>query len=186
MEHWLPVVGYEGLYEVSDHGRVRSLEKRCLGRWGAVRVMPSKLLRLDSGQRNNGYVDVGLCRGRRQKKHYVHRLVAAAFVPNPRGLTDVNHIDLNRANNAASNLEWVTPLANSRHAARLGRCHPATNPRLIRKLTAEDVEAIRFRRANGERPTQLAREFGVDYTSVWKIVTRRTWHHAPLSRQQDC
>lgn len=97
-EEWKPVVGYEGLYEVSSLGRVRS-------RQGLLRQSLA-----------NRYPSVHLSRDGKQATHRVHRLVASAFIPNPDGRETVNHIDGDRTNNAALNLEWVTTSENVRHA----------------------------------------------------------------------
>ena len=89
--HWRPVPGYTGLYEVSEDGRVRNARTK--------RVLSRKTER-------NGYVRVHLSKDGCSKSVLLHRVVAAAFVPNPDGLPTVNHIDEDKANNAASNLEW--------------------------------------------------------------------------------
>lgn len=101
-EQWKPITGYERLYEVSDHGRIRNI------RTGRV-----KANELDK----NGYERIQLCRGNRDhKKYFVHRLVALAFVDGYFEGAQVNHIDMNRSNNTALNLEWVTNSQNQKHA----------------------------------------------------------------------
>lgn len=102
-EKWLDVVGYEGLYQVSDHGRVR--------RNGHI-----KAVSVDHG----GYVTVSLSRKSKQQTLKVHRLVALAFIPNPEHKKTVNHIDGNKQNNSINNLEWATHGENHKHAYRTG------------------------------------------------------------------
>jgi hypothetical protein len=102
---WRPVVGYEDLYAISDQGWVRAL------RTGRL---------LSDGQKRSGYPTVNLCKNGFSKHFLVHRLVAAAFLPNPRGLRCVNHRDSNRANPSADNLEWCSHSENNRHAYRSG------------------------------------------------------------------
>jgi len=119
-EIWKDIPGYEGLYQVSNLGRVRSLNYH---RSGQVRV-------LSLGKLNKGYLGVGLCKNGKMKTYKVHRLVAIAFIPNPLNLPEVNHKDENKENNFVwvnedgtidlekSNLEWVTAKQNSNHGSR--------------------------------------------------------------------
>lgn len=104
---WLPVVGYEGLYEVSERGDVYSIKSgRTLTPW-------------DSG---NGYFRVELFdKSHKSKQVHVHRIVASAFIPNPHNLPYVNHKDQNKANNTASNLEWCTPEYNTNYGDAISR-----------------------------------------------------------------
>lgn len=103
-EIWKDIKGYEGLYQVSNLGRVKRLQK-----WnsGKKRYEPDERLLTPTGN-GNGYLIVGLPKDHRRKNHYVHRLVAEAFCPNPDNKNVVNHLDYNKSNNNASNLEWVT------------------------------------------------------------------------------
>lgn len=111
-ETWLPVVGYEGFYEVSDHGRVRSLDRveQINNRWGPMtRVKKGKVLTPGS---RRGYLNVDLrAPGERPRHHLVHRLVARAFLgPHPDGKGLVLHRDDDPADNRVGNLRWGTPL----------------------------------------------------------------------------
>ena len=92
-EIWCPINGYEGLYDVSDKGRVRSLK------FGKERIL--KPLR-----NTCGYLQVCLCKNGEIKQCLVHRIVAQTFNPNPDNLTEVNHKDENKTNNSVQNLEW--------------------------------------------------------------------------------
>lgn len=107
VEVWRPVKEYEGLYEVSDLARVRSLDRltECCKN-GTIYSKPVKGHIMKQFERN-GYLYVYLSKGHRKFKTVdVHRIVAAAFVPNPKGLTEINHKDENKHNNLPSNLEW--------------------------------------------------------------------------------
>lgn len=97
-EIWLPIAGYTGLYEVSSLGRVRSLDYRHDGRVQVLKPITHA----------NGYLQVTLYKDGKCKKCTVHRLVAEAFLPNVEGLSQVNHKDECKTNNAVSNLEWCT------------------------------------------------------------------------------
>lgn len=111
-EIWKPIKGYEGLYEVSNLGRVKSLPKRA---GFSVRKEFIKSIFSDK----EGYLKVDLCNGR-GKQMYVHRLVADAFIPNCDNKPMVNHIDGNKQNNSVENLEWCTCQENTIHAFNLG------------------------------------------------------------------
>lgn len=115
MESWKDIQGYEGLYQVSNLGRIKSLERVVANnKNGGVRTVEEKILTpTDNG---NGYKLVGLNKNRHRKNHYVHRLVAVAFVSNPTQAEYVNHIDYNRENNKANNLEWCTQKENIQHS----------------------------------------------------------------------
>lgn len=101
MEQWRNVVGYEGIYEVSNLGRVRSIGTR----------ISSRILRTHTRSRD-GYVYVGLQVQCERKTAKVHRLVAEAFLPNPGELPDVDHINGDRGDNSVGNLRWVTKSRN--------------------------------------------------------------------------
>lgn len=109
LERWQPVEGYEGIYEVSDLGRVRSFRNNRYG----LRKEP-KIIR---GQKGRHYITVALCKDGFVKTAYIHRLVAEAFNCNPECLPVVNHKDGNKLNNRADNLEWCTHEENMHHAS---------------------------------------------------------------------
>jgi hypothetical protein len=120
-EQWLPVIGYEGLYEVSNFGNVRSLDRQKYGgsQLGGYYLFKGRVLR-QSIKSGHGYPTVALWKSEKQKTHKVHRLVAAAFIPNPNKLPQVNHIDGTKTNARADNLEWVKEDENSQHAWKTG------------------------------------------------------------------
>lgn len=120
MEVWKDVVGYEGLYQVSNHGKVRSLD----------RYVPHKTLgmkfcggrEMATHTTNAGYLSVNLSKDGKYTSFDIHRLVAVAFLgaSDVSGL-EVNHIDENKKNNQVSNLEWVTKSQNNRHGTKVAR-----------------------------------------------------------------
>lgn len=114
-EIWRPVVGYEGLYEVSSYGRVRSLDRydsRNQFREGKI------LKNRDNG---NGYLLCGLSKNGIVKNKYIHRLVAEAFIERPDGLYEVNHKDENKKNNIVDNLEWCDRKYNNNYGTKIER-----------------------------------------------------------------
>lgn len=116
-EIWKDVIGYEGVYSVSNIGRVKSLEKTILCKgW---KIVKEKVLRL---KLRGGYMAVGLYKNKKQKYYYVHRLVANAFIENTHNKPQINHIDANKTNNNLLNIEWVTQSENRLHAQRMGLC----------------------------------------------------------------
>ena len=128
-EEWRDVVGYEGLYQVSNLGRVKSFHKN-----NAKIITPKP--------DNHGYLRVVLCKDFKKKNRMVHVLVAQAFIPNPESKRQVNHIDGNKTNNHVSNLEWVTPAENIHHAFETG-LRKSGCEHFRAKLTAEQVREIR-------------------------------------------
>ena len=109
IEEWRPIEGYEGLYEVSSYGRVRSLDKYVKSGYGSYRLRKGKIL--SPGIRPDGYLVVSL----QYKMFRVHRLVAQAFILNPDNLSQVNHKDENKANNRVDNLEWCDSKYNNNY-----------------------------------------------------------------------
>lgn len=101
MEEWKDINGYEGIYQISSYGRVKSID-RVLSN-GKKRK--SKFLYI---HKINGYPTVSLCKDYKQRNYKIHRLVAQAFIPNPENKPCVDHIDTDRENNVVSNLRWVT------------------------------------------------------------------------------
>jgi len=112
-EEWRPVEGYEGLYEVSNLGRVKSLHPRNSGKIRALKV------------KRNGYIAVTLSRNGKLKTVTVHQLVAQAFIPNPRNLKEVNHLNEIKSDNRSENLAWATRRENVLYGTR-GENHSRT------------------------------------------------------------
>ena len=107
-EIWKPIAGYEGFYEVSSLGRVRSLP-----RVTASNILKGRLLKPNITV--YGYQQVKLCKHGTARQHKVHRLVANAFIPNPQNFPAINHKDWNTSNNTVENLEWCDTQYNNTH-----------------------------------------------------------------------
>ena len=167
-ERWLPVVGYEDLYEVSDLGKVRSLR----GRHGIGCMLKPQVKR---------YLQVNLYRDGKMRSFTVHGLVACAFLgPRQEGL-EVCHGPAGRWENAVANLAYGTPVKNrgpDKH--RDGTIQIGTRHGLAR-LNDEIVRECRRRAIAGEPTGALAREFGVSASTMRCAVNGSTWRHVPLA-----
>ena len=112
MEIWKDIEGYEGLYQVSNKGRIKSLNRiDSRGRKVNEKILSSK-------PNNKGYLRVHLYKNGKRKPFSVHRLVAIAFIPNPNNLLEVNHKDENKENNTVDNLEWCDRKYNANYGSR--------------------------------------------------------------------
>ena len=132
-EYWKPVVGYEGLYMVSNCGRVKSFDRWVKGRNGSVRFIKGRILKPTTNL--YGYLFVKLCKDGKVKPFTVHRLVAEAFLPNPDNLPCVNHKDENKQNNNVSNLEWCSAQYNNTYGTRIERvAEKTTNGKLSKPV----------------------------------------------------
>lgn len=169
-EEWRPVVGYEGIYEVSDHGRVRRVASKrgaTVGRVLAVRT------------RGTGKYKYAVCAlydeaGRRVDAS-THRVVARAFHGEPANGQVVNHINGDALDNRAANLEWTSFRANIRHAWATG-LQKRGEGHAKAKLTENQVRAIRA--ARGTRTQRdLAADYGVAKGVIQSILERKTWTH---------
>ncbi|WP_200411333.1 NUMOD4 domain-containing protein [Virgibacillus salexigens] len=167
-EIWKQIDGYAG-YEVSNLGRVRSLDREIFG--GNKRR--GKLLK--PAKSKQGYLYVSLYRNRESKKMRVHRLVAFMFIPNTENKYEVNHINGNKLNNKVNNLEWVTREENNKHAyvTNLNSCIGEGHHQA--KLTVKQVVDIHERLMRGERGVTLAREYGVKKRTISDIKLGISW-----------
>jgi len=118
MEEWMQVIGYEGLYEISNTGIIKGLRRTIALDKDRTRTVNARTIkpRIDS----YGYTTVRLSKERTTKTCFVHRLIAEAFIPNPKNLPQVNHISGNKADNSIANLEWTTHRLNAIHAYNKG------------------------------------------------------------------
>jgi hypothetical protein len=138
---YMPVKGYENLYEVTQNGNIQSVGRTYLDTKGRKRTIKGKQYssRIDRA----GYPTVKLHKGKAQSTCYIHRILAEAFIPNPLGKPMVNHIDGNKLNNKLDNLEWVTNSENMKHAFKMGLCKvPVNGKKVIDTCTQKEYESI--------------------------------------------
>lgn len=167
-EEWRAIQGFEGHYEVSNRGNVRSLE-RIDGIGRKKKAMPLKPLY------KKGYPFVTLSKMGVVRQQQVHRLVGEAFIgPLPKGMT-TNHIDGNKANADVRNLEYVTQADNNRHAFATG-LQPVGERRNSAKLTDDHVRLIRQLEKTMPRK-QLAAKFNVAENAIYQVTSGKTWKH---------
>lgn len=133
METWKSPPGYQGLYEISTYGRIKSKSKIIYQSNGHPMTFPSKILKPEL--RANGYLYVMLCKNGKRKTYKISRLVAQTFIPNPVHLPIVNHKDENKLNNCVDNLEWCTQKYNVNYSIKK---HPQRLAALNKRLIAEN------------------------------------------------
>lgn len=157
MTDWQPVIGWEYFYEVNREGLIRKAgDKHVIGQW----------------ENDNGYFLVRLSNPRKMAR--VHRLVAEAFVENPNSKPFVNHVDNNRSNNNADNLEWCTQLENIRHADKQGRIKKdywigKRSPNA--SLSDEQVHKVKELRKLGYPQQKIASQIGTSKRTVQRILS---------------
>lgn len=180
-EIWKPITGYEGKYEVSNQGRVKSLSRTiCCGRnKRTVRNVGERII--STKNISHGYKKTDLFKGNIRKQFFVHRLVAYAFVPNPLKKPNVNHLDGNKLNNRAENLEWVTQKENIHHAMASGLKKSLRGDAApTSKLTWKEVRDIRKHSKEGVSSVDLAKMYGVHYNTIYSVVKLKSWMEVEL------
>lgn len=147
MEIWIPIVGYEGRYSVSNFGNIAS------HRGGKTRILKPTLNR-------SGYTYVDLCKNGMRRSHRVNVLVANHFLPKPNGMEEVNHKDENKSNNRVENLEWCTHRYNMNYGTRTGRAISHLRKPVVRcNKSGESIDAH-------ESVNQASRTLGISAAHI--------------------
>ena len=155
-ENWKDIEGYEGLYQVSNLGRVK-------------RVKTDRVLK---GYKNTcGYLIINLCENSIVSSKKIHRLVAQAFIPNPDNKSQVNHIDEDKTNNNIDNLEWVTAKENNNHGTRNERIGKAISKLKSIPIIATNIKTGESTEFYGAR--ECARQLGLHQASITKVLKGR-------------
>lgn len=176
-EIWKDIPDYEGLYQVSNIGRIKSTNKTIYLKNGKTKVSRSLIMKetLDKG-----YKVVTLSRNLKKMRTGCHRLVAKAFIPNPHNKPCVNHINGIKNDNRVENLEWVTYSENEWHSFNvLNKRRNIGEESSSAKLTEEKVLAIRrLHRINPKYNRKIiAAKFGMHPNSLNDITRRKSWKH---------
>lgn len=175
-ERWRPIQGFEDLYEVSNLGNVRSLDRVVSLRGGATQVRRGRVLKLNVQPKGTKRVDLCTEDGIR-KQFSVHRLVASAFIPNPESLPVVMHLDDNPSNNLVGNLRWGTQQDNVDDMMTKGRGVPPPSRRGIGTLTEADVREIKALIHQGQKLKDIAMRYGVSAVNIGTIKNGKSWKH---------
>lgn len=168
---WADITGYEDRYQVSSTGLVRSLPRATM-RGNRPWHYAGKLL--TPGLTPKGYLTVSLSANSDARSHFVHRLVAQAFLANPGMLGAVNHKNGVKIDNQVANLEWVSEAGNKLHAASMGLMSRGED-HFHTTLTEADVIDIYHRAHAGERQQDVADDYGIAAATVSQIKTGKNW-----------
>ena len=183
-EVWKDIPDYEGSYQVSDIGRVRSVDRVITFKNGGKRKHEGKVLK--PCVNSSGYEQLGLYNDTGRNNKTIHRLVLETFKPHVNMVDlQVNHIDGNKLNNHLTNLEWVTGRDNTLHAYDLGLINRKgeRNPSAI--LSNADVLEILQRLDNGELQRDVGIDYGVDRTTISKINRGIRWRSVKEKYERD-
>lgn len=184
VERWKPVVGFDGVYSISDLGRLRREVTASNSKAGFI---------LTPFRRPSGYCCYTVWRDGKMRTLLVHRLIAQAFISNPDGKPHINHRDGVRSNNAIDNLEWCTARENVRHAMEvLGHVpfkghQPFGERHYKARLTQQQVDDIRARHLAGRiNQAAIGREFGVSKKTINSLIKGASWKRSlPVSLQES-
>ena len=163
-------------YCVDDSGYVISKEREVVSKCGGTYTIKERILKPSVA--GKGYMSVSLCRYGVSTRVYIHRLVAELFVPNPNNYNVVNHIDGNKNNNSASNLEWCSYSENNQHAYDIG-LHGRGDKHYRSKLSYDDVKIIKHKYfIDGCSIPEICKMFPVVHrASIHDILKGKTWKH---------
>lgn len=173
-EIWRPIPEYEGLYEVSNIGRVRSLDRRVRARAGKFRTVKGRMRKPNIGK-TAPYYQIILSKAGTVRNHLVHRLVASSFLTNWSTCLEVNHIDGNKLNNQVYNLEMCTRQQNIDHSISHNLVMSYGENNHQAKLTNKEAKNIRIWHKWGIRQNDLARMFNVSTSVICDIINNKAY-----------
>jgi hypothetical protein len=175
-EIWKDIEDYEGYYQVSNQGRVKSLARVIVRSDGSLLPIKEKIMKPFISSK--GYNRIDLHNNTGQTKYKVARLVAIAFIPNPLNKPEVNHIDTNKLNDNVENLEWNTGSENIIHAYKNNLMHiPHGENRYNAKLTEQEAIRILELFKNKIPRMEIAKMYNVTYWCIRSITDRISWKY---------
>lgn len=173
-EIWKDIKDFEGMYQVSNLGRIRSLDRVIFNK-------QNKLLRkcklMTTSLNSSGYPHVRLSKDGKGTTFRIHRLVAIHFLENPNNYEIVNHIDSNKTNNKISNLEWCSELDNRLHARNIFNDTAYGEECNLSVLTEDQVREIRANGKMGLTNAQIGEKYGVSHETIRCILNGKSWKH---------
>lgn len=178
MEIWKSIPGFEGYYEASNFGRIRSLDRyvQLEGQYGRyTRFKPGKIMTPKFDGRGM-YLQVVLSKNGNHRKHLVHRLIAFTFIENPYNLPEVNHIDEDKTNNCVSNLEWCDHKYNNNYGSKATASRGQKNSQ--NKFSEDVIKEIRRIHKPGDPEfgtMGLSKKFGISPPHVSAIIHGKRW-----------
>ena len=179
---WKDIPGFEGFYQASNLGQVRSIDRTIKTSDGRQWVQPGKILSPDNNHKG-GYLTVQLSRDGIAKRYLVHRLIASAFIPNPTYLPEVNHKNGSKRQNDAGNLEWSDRQKNIDHAVEHTLIDNKGEKNQMAKLTESEVLEIRRLSASGMSDSEIAAVTRATKRNVKNIRSLTSWKHiAPAEK----
>lgn len=172
-ENWKDIQEFKGKYQISNLGRIKSISRK-VSNGSGFRNIEEKILTFKKGR--NGYIHA-ILNNINQKARYAHRLVAIAFIPNPKNKPYVNHINGIKDDNRVENLEWCTQSENLKHAYSNGFREPIRgNLNSNSKLSEEDAVNIKYNHTNLSHD-HVAELYGISSTVAGNIRTGKKWKH---------
>lgn len=172
-EFWIPIVGYENNYEVSNLGRVRSLHRFLKLPNGGFKEMNP--IFLAGGNSGKGYRILQLYKNGVFERISFHRLVAKSFIPNPENKPQVNHKNGIKHDNRVENLEWCTAKENMQHARRTN-LNPILSGSKLPHSKLNEIQVLEIRNST-KGNTELGLIYGLKDNTICDIRKRRTWKH---------
>lgn len=179
-EIWKDVIGYEGIYQVSNLGNVKSLYRKVFYADGRTYTYKERILNWNIMRKvNRCYVH--LYKNSERKAMLVHRLVAQAFIPNPDNLPEVNHKSGITTENDISNLEWVTHSDNMKHGFKTGLINNTGILHGNNIYNEDQIKQVKKYLLEGKGQAEIERLTGVGRATVYEIKKGRQWVHIEIS-----
>jgi NUMOD4 motif./HNH endonuclease. len=174
-EIWKDIKGFEGLYQISNLGNIKSLPRKRYSGAGKYYIQQEKIMK--TYLKSCGYKSIKLKYPDGKYIHKdIHKLMAIAFIPNPDNLPQINHKNGIKTDNRIDNLEWCTPSHNAQHALNTGLKKPLQGEKHGRHILTEK-EVIEIRKIKNINVIETAKKHGVHKDTIWCILKNKSWKH---------